>query len=104
LLKKGVTITLEKNISKSSLLFLFNTLLCPYVIIALALQVAGYMLWIFVIARMRLGFAYAILGAFGYIFLASASCIFFNEKLTFIQWIGICLITTGVICMSLKNG
>ena len=104
LLKKGITITLKKNIYENGLVFLFNTILSPYVIAALVLQIVGYVIWIFVISRMRLGLAYAVLGAFGYILLAFASWIFFNEKLNLNQWVGIFLITAGVIFMSLKSG
>lgn len=104
LLKKGVNIITERRGYGNAWAFLLQAAFSPYVLSALALQVAGYVVWIFVISRLKLGVAFAISGAFFYILLALSGWYFFNEKLTVFQWTGILLITTGIICMNLKNG
>lgn len=104
LLKKGVNITVEKKLHDGSVNFLLNALLSPYVITALILQVAAYLVWLIVISRLKIGFAFAISGAFAYILLAFAGWFFLDERLAAVQWLGIFLITAGLICMSIRNG
>lgn len=80
--------------------FFFAALRSPYVLGALILQIIGYLVWILVISKVKLGFAFALSGAFFYLLMAVFSYIFFNEKLTVPQWLGVILITAGILFLA----
>lgn len=101
LLKKGVGGLAASGPPGANLPFLVRAFLSPYVISALVLQAMGYIIWIMVISRVKLGYAFAVSGGFFYILLAAAGWLLFNEALSFLQWLGILLITTGVILMNI---
>lgn len=71
------------------------------VILAVTMQGMGYVLWWFVIAQERLSVAFAISGSFFYLTMAAASWILYDEKLSIQQWIGLTLITAGVLIVNL---
>lgn len=102
LLKKGVADIASLGGLPMGPMFLAKALQSPYVIAALVLQAAGYLVWILVVSRVKLGYAFAVSGAFFYILLAAAGVLLFQEKMTPLQWFGVLLITAGVICMNLK--
>lgn len=71
----------------------------PYLYLSLALQAAGYVLWMVILSREKLGIAVAISGAFFYLLVTSGAWLIYGERLSAVQWIGIGLITAGVICV-----
>ena len=73
----------------------------PWVYGSLALQVLGYVVWMIVISHEKLGVATASVGASYYILTAFAAWAIYGETLGSMQWVGICLITAGVVCVSL---
>lgn len=73
----------------------------PYVIGAIVMQGMGFFLWIFVLTKLKLGVAFAFSGALFYILIAIASYYLYGEQLTLMQWIGLCLISGGVVLMNL---
>lgn len=81
--------------------FIENAALSSWVYASLSLQVIGYILWMIVVSHEKLGVATATLGSGFYILMAFSAWIFFGETLTAVQWLGIGLITAGVICVSL---
>lgn len=81
--------------------FLFAAATTPMVYVALAIQAAGYVVWLLVLAGERLSVAIAISGAFFYISTAAASWYFFDERLSMVQWLGLLLITGGVLMVTL---
>jgi drug/metabolite transporter (DMT)-like permease len=73
----------------------------PWICSAVAVQGFGYILWMIVVSRVKLGVATASAGAGFYILMAFSAWAVFGESLTNVQWIGIILITIGVTCVSL---
>lgn len=80
--------------------WLWGVITSPGIISAVAIQAMGFLLWIVVVARMKLGVAFAISGAFFYILIALTSWIFYGERLNLVQWLGLLLISGGVLLMS----
>ena len=80
--------------------FLLKAVLSPYIWLAVSLQGVGYIAWWFVVAKMKLGIAFAISGAFFYILMAAASWFFYKESLNQFQWAGIILVSAGVILLT----
>ena len=73
----------------------------PWICGAVAVQGFGYLLWMIVVSRVKLGVATASAGAGFYILMALSAWAVFGESLTTVQWAGIILITIGVACVSL---
>lgn len=82
--------------------FLLAAVSSPYILLALALQATGYVLWMIVLTGERLSIAFAISGSFFYIVMAGASWYFLGERLSFAQWAGLVLITCGVVLVTLS--
>lgn len=103
LLKSAVT-RLTKPASLDAIPgFLMSAALVPAVWASLALQVIGYLVWIVVISSEKLGIATAMVSASYYLLTASAAWIIFGERLSIMQWLGISLITLGVVCVTLAT-
>ena len=81
--------------------FLSAAATSPWICGAVAVQGLGYILWMIVVSRVKLGVATASAGAGFYILTALAAWAVFGESLSAVQWAGILLITIGVTCVSL---
>lgn len=103
----GSQIILKKGISNFTVTFSFDGVIpyflqvfsSPYVIGALALQVLSYILWMFVIARLKLSIAFALSGSTFYILMALSSWVIFDERLSITQWIGLIFVSMGVLLL-----
>lgn len=101
LIKQAVTTLATRTPALHGVEWLVAALLSPQVIVAIILQGAGFLLWVVVVSRVKLGVAFALSGAFFYILLALLSWWLFGERLGTAQWIGLALISAGVLTMSL---
>jgi drug/metabolite transporter (DMT)-like permease len=81
--------------------FIWGAVRSPWICAAIAVQGFGYFLWMIVVSRVKLGVATASVGGTFYLLLALAAWGFYGEALTSLQWVGIVLITLGVVCVSL---
>jgi drug/metabolite transporter (DMT)-like permease len=83
--------------------FIGNAALSPWIYASVALQILGYVLWMLVVSREKLGVATATIGAGFYILMALSAWLIYGETLSLLQWIGIVLVTVGVVCISLSG-
>jgi len=97
LVKRGVTIIATDSPGVTGAKWLLEAMLSPSIILAIAIQGVGFFVWVAVVSRMKLGVAFAISGAFFYLLIAAASWYFYDEKLSLMQWVGLALISTGVV-------
>src|SRR5277367_927373 len=81
--------------------FIANAALSPWIYASVALQVFGYVLWMLVVSREKLGVATATVGAGFYTLMALSAWLIYGETLSPLQWTGIALVTLGVVCISL---
>ena len=81
--------------------FAWDALTSPWMYASLAIQGLGYILWIVLISREKLGVATASVGAGFYALMPLCAWAIYGETLTTVQWLGIGLITIGVTCVSL---
>ncbi|RYE67585.1 MAG: hypothetical protein EOO81_10290 [Oxalobacteraceae bacterium] len=81
--------------------WMLAAILSPGVLAAVVLQGIGFAVWVVVVSRVKLGVAFAISGSFFYVLLALLSWWFYGEKLATGQWMGIVLISVGVLMVSL---
>ena len=68
---------------------------------AVVVQGVGFLVWIVVVSRMKLGPAFATSGAFFYILLAAVSWWLYGERLAPLQWAGIMMVSIGVLMISM---
>lgn len=80
--------------------FIVQAMCTPMTWLALSIQVAGYLIWLFVLGREKMAIAIAVSGSFFYILASGASWLFFSERLTMVQWCGIMLISAGVLMIA----
>lgn len=86
--------------AESPVHFIMHAAFVPLTWLALVIQVAGYVIWLFVLSREKMAVAFAISGSIFYIITALASWHFFSERLTIAQWIGLMLISLGVFIVT----
>lgn len=83
--------------------FASSALVSPWMYASLAVQGLGYLLWIQLISREKIGVASASVGAGFYILMPLSAWVLFGESLSNWQWLGISLITIGVVFVSLST-
>ena len=101
LVKRAVTQIASREPVPSGLQWLVAACLSPEVITAVAIQGVGFVVWVVVVSRIKLGLAFAISGSFFYILIALASWLLYGERLAPLQWLGLVLVSSGVLLMSL---
>lgn len=102
LLKKAI-IVIGPLSQGDKIAFLCGAFTSPYVITAIAMQGCGFILWMFVLNRMKLGIAFGMSGAFFYFLIALCSWYLYGERLSLQQWVGLLLISSGVLMISLAK-
>jgi drug/metabolite transporter (DMT)-like permease len=81
--------------------FIGSAALSPWIYASVAVQILGYVMWMLVVSREKLGVATASIGAGFYVLMALSAWLIYNETLSTLQWTGIILVTVGVVCISL---
>lgn len=102
ILKKGV-MGLALHRANPALL-VKAALTSPYVLVCIALMGMNFLLWIVVLSRANLGYAFGFAGAFLYLILPLLTWWLYGERLSPLQWGGLVLITLGVLCLQAKGG
>lgn len=72
----------------------------PKIWLSIGVQALGFLAWVAVLSRMKLGPAFAIWGAFFYLALALVGWWLYGEKLGAMQWMGIIFVSVGVLMIS----
>ncbi|MGE0315634.1 MAG: hypothetical protein AB7P21_28815 [Lautropia sp.] len=76
----------------------------PLVYASLALQVSGYLMWMVILSREKMGVAVALSGAFFYASVTLLAWMLHGERLNLAQLLAIGLITAGVLILSGQSG
>lgn len=100
LILKRAMVGLRPLLAHGPLEFLWGAVFSPLVYAALSLQVLGYVAWMFVISKEKLSVAFALSGSSFYLLMAAASWYFYDERLGPAQWLGLALISIGVILVT----
>ncbi len=97
-LKKGMTQVGETGVNELLTRKFITIFSNPFVLIGVFFYGLGSLVWLVILSRAELSFAYPLLST-GYILIAVLSWVFFKEQLTMIKMSGIVLITVGVILL-----
>jgi len=101
LIKRAVAQLAARTPAPTGVDWLMAALLSPSVIAAIAVQGIGFIVWVVVVSRVKLGVAFAISGGSFYLLMAAATWLLYGERLNPWQWGGIALISVGVMMVSL---
>jgi len=80
--------------------FVGQAALSPWIYASVTLQILSYVMWMMIVSREKLGVATATVGAGFYMLMALSAWLIYGETLSPWQWIGIVLVTCGVVCIS----
>jgi drug/metabolite transporter (DMT)-like permease len=83
--------------------FIAAALASPWIYASLAIQAVGYLLWMMLISREKLGIATASVGAGFYLLMPLCAWAVYGESLTNLQWVGIGLLTVGIAFVGMGN-
>lgn len=97
LVKYGVGRLPVKDPGSNLLGWLVSVATSPGIIGAVSIQAFGFLVWIVVVSRVKLGAAFAISGGFFYLLVALSSWLLYGERLSPIQWFGLVVISVGVL-------
>jgi multidrug transporter EmrE-like cation transporter len=75
----------------------------PFIIASIALQLSSFVIWLIVISKTNLGYAFGFSGAFLYLLLPLLSWFIYGERLSSLQWIGLVFIITGIVLIVRGN-
>ena len=101
LLIKGAVVAIGARApAPAGLDWLMAVLVSPKVWAAVVVQGVGFLVWVGVVSRVKLGVAFAASGALFYILLAVVSWHLYGERLAPLQWAGIVLVSAGVLMIS----
>ncbi len=103
LVKNGTNILAQRMPELKGAQWLMAAVLSPSIIAAIAIQGIGFLVWVVVVSRVKLGLAFAISGSFFYVLIALASWMLYGERLGPLQWIGLILVSGGVLLMTLPG-
>lgn len=67
----------------------------PFVLAGLTCYVISVMVWMMVLSRVEVSFAYPLL-SIGYVVTAFAGFLFFDENMGIVRWLGVIIICLGV--------
>lgn len=102
LLKKGMTLVGMVSLSKGNpLKTVFRMLVNPFVIVGGVVFIASLAMWLVVLSKLDISYAYPIVGV-NYVFVALSSRFFFKEKISWFRWLSIAIICFGVVLVSLS--
>ena len=100
ILKKGLILLGGIDFSSGVMVEILRLMHSPYVMGAFFLQGIIALFWVYVLSRTKLIYLFTMSGAFFYILLALTSWIVLGEKLSLIQWMGVFMISFGVVCFN----
>ena len=103
ILKKGLLLLGSVQFSSGVMVEIFRIIHSPYVMGAFVLQGIIALFWIYVLSRTQLVYLFTMSGAFFYILLALASWIVLDENISLIQWLGVFMISLGVVCFNYNS-
>jgi len=75
----------------------------PFILTSIVLQLSSFVIWLVVISKTNLGYAFGFAGAFLYMLIPLLSWLIYGERLTMLQWIGLIFITIGIFCITRGN-
>ena len=100
LFKKGMLAIGNVNFSLANFWFLIKSVFkSPYIFIGLIVYGTGFILWLFIISKLKLSIVYP-LTALNIVLITLISHFFLKESISILQIISIVLICTGIVLLT----
>ena len=81
---------------------IFQILLVPEVLLALPIYAIGLVIWLIVLTKVDLSYAYPFLSS-SYLLIFLSSWLILGEEITSMRWIGLIFISIGLIFVGLSR-
>lgn len=91
-LKRGMLLFGSAGLDLSLLRVIFT----PYIFLGLVLYAIAMLIWLVILSRVELSYAYPML-SLSYVFIVLASWLIFNEHLSLLRLLGVLFISLGVM-------
>ncbi|PQP35628.1 multidrug resistance protein [Desulfobacteraceae bacterium SEEP-SAG9] len=98
-IKKGLNLLGDLDFSSGFIRTYSKIFISPYVILGFSIYVVSIFVWLYVLSKVDLSFAYPFL-AFSYVLVILFSLFFLGETISLIRWAGVVLICFGIIFVS----
>ncbi len=96
------TINMDVSNFKKALILIWKIARMPLAWVALIFSSLSLFLWLYVLTKSQLSFAYA-LDSIHFVFIAFASSLILKEKVGLKRWVGTLLIILGIVLVSLTG-
>jgi len=94
-----VTLLELKNNTLSTLLSMLSN---PWILIAMPLYAGGFILWLIILSKFNLSFAYPFL-ALSFVLVPLVSLLILDEYISIMRWVGIFVIFSGIVIIGFSN-
>jgi len=91
--------SIKINFSRGIILTYLSIFFNPYVFVGTMIYVLGVFLWVYILSKVNLSFAYPFLGL-TFVFVAICSKLILKEDISVTRWLGVITISLGVILVS----
>jgi len=95
----NITLLELKNNTLPLFLSIFKN---PYILIAIPLYTGGFILWLIILSKFNLSFAYPFL-ALSFVMVPLVSSLILGEYISLFRWVGILVIFSGVVIIGFSN-
>ena len=94
-----ITLTELKN---NTFHIILSTITNPWILMAVPLYVGGFVLWLIILSKFKLSFAYPFL-ALSFIMVPLVSSLILGEYVSILRWAGSFVIFSGVVLIGFSN-
>lgn len=98
-IKKGLTSLGNLDFSAALLGSFIRIFFSPLVIVGISLYFLGVFFWLYALSKVDLSFAYPFVSV-SYVLVVLLSCFVLGESISYLRWIGVILICSGVLLIS----
>lgn len=98
-IKIGINSITNLDFCTQFLTSFYRIFFAPFVIIGILIYFSSTFFWLYAISKVDLSFAYPFL-ALSYVLIVFASQCFLGENVSFLRWVGVCVICFGVFLIS----
>ncbi|MRR37484.1 hypothetical protein EG829_23080 [bacterium] len=101
LVKKGINLMPGLDFGQGVIGAYARILFSPYVLAGTLMYCLSVVFWLYSLTKVELSYAAPFL-ALTYIFIVLASWLFLNESVSLMRWIGVVIVSVGVLIVSLS--
>jgi multidrug transporter EmrE-like cation transporter len=95
----NITLLELKNNTLPLVLSIFSN---PWILLAIPLYAGGFIIWLIILSKFNLSFAYPFL-ALSFVMVPLLSLLILGEYISLLRWVGILVIFSGIVIIGFSN-